>query len=813
MRILGRLISIALLFSLLLLVVGVVAAQTDYAHEKLARWIEKKTDGALKIGKIEGILPFWAHLHAVHYHTDTLGAALDEVKISFSPASLLYGRLAIVDLLISRAVVNSTGKEWPSFPLPIDIHAFKIEHLSYNGLEDLKVSGMAELQDHFFLQIALTHPRLPGEVRATVEADPENGVVNTLAHFKQDDNSAVWVSGAYRWNSQTFAGTWHGHKEGFKLNGVLEIDLTASQMIATGKLLDRPFVVRADLKQQPGPVVFNYGDQHWKLAGKFDLNTQILNFHLFARDITWKQTYVPEIVMDGTYHNQALNFSLSLPDFTVLDPAYEVFPKVRLSLDGSATLDKVTANGMIEGLCEQPFTLALELPLSINLTAFQADIDEEAPFFMRICGHGSIDPILEFLENASLIARGNIDLDLQASGTWKAPQLSGHLTYTDGRIESFTTGAIFRDIHMEMEGVGQSLQIRSLIAHDVGKGDLAGSGYILWDPINDFPFSFHLFASRYLILGVDPLTITVNAEVVISGSTQGMTIAGNAALVEGHLAIPSDLPVQVPSVEVCYINPIAALKPEEELPRKTIPVHWDLTLNADRHFYIDGRGLDSEWSGTLHITGEQKDFQFNGKLRLVQGRFDIINQTFDLVHGRIRIQGLEPKDIFVDLKGDYELPNLTASIIVIGSLDSTHISFCSNPPMNTNQILSWILFQQDINELTPMQACRLASLLVSLSGKYSGPKTFDKIKDKLGIDVFSITDCDIDSADLTFQVGKYLSQGTFVGVNKSISGNFDSVLIQTRLFRNFYLEADYGGSLNSFTPNGGKGILKWYKTY
>jgi len=242
-------------------------------------------------------------------------------------------------------------------------------------------------------------------------------------------------------------------------------------------------------------------------------------------------------------------------------------------------------------------------------------------------------------------------------------------------------------------------------------------------------------------------------------------------------------------------------------------VIWDLTLNADRHLYIDGRGLDSEWGGTLHITGEQKDFQFDGKLRLAKGRFEVINQTFDLVRGRISIKGLEPKDIIVDLKGDYELPNLTASILITGSLDSTHISFCSNPPMNTNQILSWILFQEDINELTPLQACRLASLLVSISGKYSGPKTFDKIKNKLGIDVFSITDCDIDSADLTFQVGKYISQGTFVGINKSISGDFDSVLIQTRLFRNFYLEADYGDSLNSLTPNGGKGILKWYKTY
>ena len=814
MRILSKLFRFSFLILLLLLIVGVTTVNTDYAHEKLARWIEKKAGGTLKIGKIEGLLPFWATLHAVHFHTDTVDAQIDKARIELLPASLLYGRLLITDMMIENAEIHSTGKQWPSFPLPIDVPSFRVKCLSYNGLNDLKIAGMAALQDNFFLKLSLDHPRLPGQIQVTVEGDKEQKTLQTIAHLNhiQDD---LWVSGTYRWNAQDFTGTWHGKKEGFPLNGNLEIDLPTRKIGATGTFLDRPFVVRADLNPSSGPILFHYGDHQWKMSGNFDLNTGLLYYHLHAHEITWKKTFVPEIIMDGKYQtgkSSTLFFSLAIPEFTVLDPAYEVFPHVKLYVNGSATAGGVAVKGAIEGLGENPFDLSLELPLHIS-PSLKVEIDEAAPFFMGIRGQGSIDPVLAFLENASLIARGSLDFDLQATGTWNHPELSGHLFYSDGQIESFSTGALFHGVHLEMEGIGNALQIRSLHAQDKEQGDLTGSGYILWDPDNSFPFSLNLFAKRYVILGVDPLTLTVDAEVMIEGSTQGMTISGHANLVEGHLAIPSGLPPQVPTVEVCYINPICAPKPEEELPRKSIPVVWDLKLNADRHLYIDGRGLDSEWRGMLHITGEQQSFQFDGKLRLVQGRFDIINQTFDLVQGRILIAGLEPHDIFVDLKGDYELPSLTASILVTGSLDNARISFCSNPPLNTNQILSWILFREDINELTPMQACRLASILVSLSGKYSGPSTFDKIKGKLGIDVFSITDCDIDSADLTFQVGKYLSQGTFVGINKSISGNFDSVMIQTRLFRNFYLEADYGGSLNSLTPNGGKGILKWYKTY
>jgi len=807
-------IRITLLFILLALLIGLIFAQTNYAHQKLAHWIEKKTEGTLKIGKIKGVVPFWAHLSDVHYKTETAEMSFDEMKVALMPLSLIYGKLTIVDLSIHLANIQSRSQEWPRFSIPIDIHSFRIENLNYNSLKELQLSGRAELQKDFYLKVSLFHPKLPDTLSMSLQGDHQNHQVHTLAQLKQSGaDGFVHLSGTYRWDAASLLGSWYAHKEGLKLKGALEVDLKEQKMMATGKALDRPFVVRADLKAMPGQVAFQYGDHQWKITAKYDLMNQLLSYHLHAHDITWKKIFVPHMTMDGLYKLDTLSFSLFLPEFHVLDPAYEVFPPVKLHIDGNINEHKVMARGLIEGLCERPFNLDLELPLHLSFSQLKVDIDEETPFFMRLCGCGSIDPILAFLENASLIAKGQVDIDLAVSGTWKTPEISGHLNYTHGQIESFATGALFDNIHVEMEGEGQGLHIRTLSACDRKGGNLMGTGQIVWDPDQSFPLEFHVLASHYQILGVDPLTLTVDADILLSGNTRGILISGGASVVEGRLSIPSDLPVQVPCVDVCYINPILTPSPEEILPRKIIPVYWDLNLRAKNNFYIDGRGINSVWNGNLHITGEQKDFQFDGKLRLIQGRIDIINRTFSLVHGRVQIQGLDPHMIFVDLKGDYELPNLTASILMTGSLDSTRISFCSNPPMNTNQILSWILFQEDINELTPMQACRLASILVSLSGKYSGPKTFDKIKDKLGIDVFSITDCDIDSADLTFQVGKYLSQGTFVGVNKSISGDYDSVLIQTRLFRNFYLEADYGGSLNSLTPNGGKAILKWYKSY
>jgi hypothetical protein len=645
----------------------------------------------------------------------------------------------------------------------------------------------------------------------------------------------------------------HLFMDGYAIDSEIKYNLGTQFLSANGIFLERSFSLNTKLAIYEDTAAaqslsLSYGNAcfqgnllyHFKelaLRGTIDANFEDFSFlttdspleghsnaHLvFSKDqifltlqgqqLKWKELFIPELKMEGAYKAKKLSFKISLPSFSVLSPAYEVFPHLQLDLDGLATLDKIAFEGRIWGLGEQPFSIQCELPILFSTSPLDIKIDQDARFSCRMQGKGSIDPILAFLENASLIARGKVDMDLSAMGTWREPKLTGYLVYTEGKIESLTTGALFRGIHLEMEGIRRELRIRHLTAHDLGRGDLSGFGQVVWDPENYFPFDFHLFANRFQILASDPFRASINGEATLSGNIREMSIDGKAILVDGHLAIPAKIPMEIPVIEVCYVNPIATPKPEMELNPYVIPIHWNITVEAPRHLIIDGRGLDSEWSGYLQITGEQNCLCYKGELNLVQGRFHIINRTFDLVEGHVRVEGLAPEQICIELKGDYELPSITASILVNGTLDATRVSFCSSPPMNTNQILSWIVFQQDIQELTPMQACSLASLLVSLSGKYSGPSTFEKFKEGLGIDVFSITDCDIDSSDLTFQVGKYLSQGTFVGINKSISGDYDSVLIQTRLYRNFFLEADYGGSLNGLTPNGGKVIFKWYKTY
>lgn len=535
---------------------------------------------------------------------------------------------------------------------------------------------------------------------------------------------------------------------------------------------------------------------------------ELTNFH-------WNQFYISKGSFDSHWQEEKpLAFTLDIYDFAVLRSSYEVLPMINIKAEGTLTDKMFKLAGTAGGLGEEPFTIECKIPTHLTFKPFSYSIDEKSPFSIKFSGHGSIDPLLAFLENASLIVQGNIDGNVEISGLWKASQITGYIIFSKGRIQSLATGALFQNVEMKFKGEGECLSITSLTAQDSDSGRIDGKGEISWNGKEHFPFHINFKAHNFLLFALDPFTASTDAAIAISGNLKEVAIKGDTTIVKGLITIPNKLPVTIPTLEVTYLNPLPALSFEDELPPSfPIKVNWDIAVHIPKKLEIEGRGFYSEWKGDMKIEGINKELKYTGELTLHQGRFDFARHNFHLNNGKIKIEGIEAKEFYIDVEGETEASNIMVFMNVKGYLNSTKMTFTSIPSMSTEQIFSRLLFDSDLNELTPFQACRLAKFLVTLSGKYAGPSAFDTFKDTLGIDVFDITYCNIDAMDFTFQVGKYISQGTYVGINKSISGDFDSIEIQTRLYEDFFLQANYGGSLNGLTPNGGKIIFKWYKTY
>ncbi len=760
-----KILTLFFFFCVTLLLALLVSVQIPSVQLRLKGWIEDRSEGSIHIGKLSGWLPFYVKLEQVSFESDLGALTLNKAEAVISPLSLLTKKLTLLQLNVKGVEVtphsSSRGSQQGSL-LPVEVKHFAIDSLKIGGFEATTLRGNFSLIEEVKLHLQGSYENWQGDFRLVSE--PSEKTLALTGRLESPEKKSLPLSLLYSWKT--------GHVTG-----------TISDFLVSYDSNDNTFTAETDKLKLIGILDF----ENRAAEGSIELLTPE---HFTASSSTYH----------ASLSNGTLLFDLNLRDFQLSDPRYEVFPATHLTVRGAYDDKVLTLHGEVEGLAKTPLTIDATLPL----------LDSKTPLSIALKGRGAIDPLLAFLENASLIARGEVDLNLTLTGSLEDPKIEGYLIYSEGSIESLTTGALFQQIRMELAGDGPRLVVQSFTAKCPGGGELAGTGAIDWNPEKSFPCRFDIDTHRFTLLAGDPLTASLDAHFILEGNTKQMKISGEATLAEGHLILPRQSPVYIPKVEVTYLSPQIELTTP---PTFSLPIEWDVRINIPKNLTIEGRELISEWRGELHIFGLQSDLQYQGRLRLVQGRFNAIGRSFDLTEGRILIEGIKSEQIILNVRGDLELATITASLHIEGPANNPRLNFNSTPPMSTNEILSWILFNQEVSELTPFQAVRLANTVVSLSGNASRPKLWNDIKAGLGIDVFDITGCDFDTGDFTFQVGKYISQGTFVGINKSLSGDYDSIQIQTRLYRDFFLEADYGGSLNGVTPNGGKMIFKWYRTY
>lgn len=551
-------------------------------------------------------------------------------------------------------------------------------------------------------------------------------------------------------------------------------------------------------------------DSPYPLKGDLFLDLQLqktaASFSASIQNFLFQNYSIPQGCIEGAWKKgEPLLLNLLVKQFTIQDPFFEILPPINLQASSKLTEKQFLLNGVLEGLGEESFFLSCDLPLLFTLSPFHFSLDFDAPFAASLTGKGRIDPLLSFLENYNIVIQGEMDCELNFFGTLNNPLSHGHLAF-QGSLHEVTTAIFLEEVEALILAENKEITIAKLIAHEKTKGLVEIQGQAKLE--KGFPLSLQITATSLPLFGFEPLYTETDFVITIEGTLDKLKATGHAALSQAEYRLQKSLPSKIPKLSLTFMPP----KEAPLIKQSLLPMDLAIEVTTST-LLIKGNGFDTQWFGALLISGTIQHPLCTGKLNLQKGRLDFARHIFYLTEGEILILGASPDNIHINIRGETDAANIVVFFQASGTIDATEIAFSSSPPLCTQAIFSKLLFDSDLNELTPFQACRLAKFLVGLSSMNSSISKFQSIKESLGIDVFDITHCDFDTYDFTFQVGKYISQGTYVGINKSISGNFDEVEIQTRLFQEFYLEGNLGGSLNGLTPNGGKIIFKWYRSY
>ena len=358
-----------------------------------------------------------------------------------------------------------------------------------------------------------------------------------------------------------------------------------------------------------------------------------------------------------------------------------------------------------------------------------------------------------------------------------------------------------------------------------GKGGTAGLEGRL-DPAATAPLNLRGQLKHLAPLHRDDLDLTITGLLQVEGDLLSPAITSRLLVERGEVNLLSSLGQGAPAtLEISE-------DPEKNATVRASPT-CDIQVEIPRHFFVRGRGLDSEWQGNLSVSGTLAKPEIRGKLKPVRGTFDLLSRTFTFDGGDIVFAGGTKINPGLNLKLTYDASNLTAIVRAQGTVNNPEIKLESTPPLPQDEVLAQVLFAKSTSDLSRFEALQLANGLRTLMGKGEGLDVLTTMREATGFDVLRLgsedNEKDTRRSDAagnvgnipgqsntaqsseeesapTLEAGKYINDSIYVGVEQGASQEDTAVRVEIELFPNVSVQG-------STSPDSSKIGAGWKMDY
>jgi translocation and assembly module TamB len=500
--------------------------------------------------------------------------------------------------------------------------------------------------------------------------------------------------------------------------------------------------------------------------------------------------------LSGAADNPQGTLDLDLSDLKPADPAFADVPPVQLAATARLRERRFNADLQAQGLTEGPVTATVALPVVLRLDPFEVAAPPDGELSGRFAGQlqlGRIDDLID-LRDQSL--EGLFTADLTVRGTIARPQADGTLSLADGSYANGTTGTVLRRITLNAGLSEQKLTITELSATDGGKGRLSGEGEMAIEPAAGFPFDLRARLREARLIRRDDVDATVSARLEVAGNTEEARLGGTITVDRLDATIPEGTGPQIATLDVIEVGGSAPPVAEQQAAGDGdgFELILDLTIDLPARVFVRGLGLESEWAGRLQVRGPASSPVLVGQLEVRRGSFDFLNRRFALRRGTIDFTGSTPPEPQINLEAASQGGGITALVRLTGPATKPELELTSDPPLPQDEVLSRLLFNQPLSEITPAQGAQLALAVNRLRG--GGPGVVDQVRNALGVDTLDVGGGDTPGST-SVRAGKYLSDDVFVEVEQGTGQASGKARIEIEILPNVSLEADTSQDANS----------------
>jgi autotransporter translocation and assembly factor TamB len=427
--------------------------------------------------------------------------------------------------------------------------------------------------------------------------------------------------------------------------------------------------------------------------------------------------------------------------------------------------------------------------------------------------------IIQGFTNQVSKVTGTLEAHLKVAGTASEPLPSGAITVQNGAMKVDQSGVSYAHIAGQVNFQPDRVHIDQITVLDDNNNALSVTGDLAVQKGQLGDVHVYVNADDFKLLKNKMGDVHAGAELEIAGNLTAPSIIGDINVNQGRLDLDEVIAAAGMSPysteETQYQTGQNTTKPTEDTQATTGPLAaqeaahaaqnadaapkpspfdaltMDVGLSMPNDFIAKANNLQSPGSpiglgalnvtlgGDLHASKKPGDVvRVRGTVSTVRGYYDFQGRRFDILRdGTVRFDGLDEIDPALDLRTQRVIQGVTALVNVRGTLYKPQIVLSSTPPLEQADILSLIIFNQPLNQVSEGQQISLASRAEAMAAGAVTSQLAQSIGNALNLDQFEINLAPENGGGPQVTLGQQVGQNLYVKVQQGVGDQNSTNLI------------------------------------
>ncbi|GAB4354408.1 MAG: translocation/assembly module TamB domain-containing protein [Gammaproteobacteria bacterium] len=382
---------------------------------------------------------------------------------------------------------------------------------------------------------------------------------------------------------------------------------------------------------------------------------------------------------------------------------------------------------------------------------------------------------------------GTMDLRVGLGGRLGAPALSGTLSATAQQVEIGGAGLRLREVRVTGRSEdGRRWRLTAGAAS--GEGRIVVEGEAELDPDRGWPARFTVKGEKFEAVNLRDYWALVSPDLMISLEKDRITVEGEVRVPEatirprrgGSEAVPVSRDAVIVGEETVEANPLLRA------------FHARVRLVLGDKVEFAGFGLRARITGDVEIEDRPGSVvKGNGELRVAKGEYESYGQNLEVESGRLIFAGGPIDNPGIDARAVRRSGDVTAGILLRGTLRNPQVTLFSTPALPQADILSYLVLGVPVSEADGQSGGGSLLATAAALGYVAESPLVRQIRRGLGIEELRI-ESDPAKEGLSLVLGRYLSPRLYISYSMGV-GETESVFrMRYKLGRNWTLETESG---------------------